>query len=328
MTDGKFDLEILIADFGRMRYIKQKGVWAAMPFLNLKEGNQMKRVIETKMVEEYREHLLSEEKRGATVEKYLRDLRKFVDYVGDRELDKSLVIAYKNDLKERGYKISSINSFLAAANQFFQYMCWNDLKVRLFTVQRAAFCPEKKCLTRQEYLRLVKTAIKKERYRLAAILQTIGATGLRISELRFITVESVKGGMVEIYNKGKVRTVLLSKDLQNVLKQYIGDHQIREGTVFLTSGGRPIDRSNLWREMKALCREADVDQEKVFPHNLRHLFARSFYAVKKDIAMLADLLGHSSIDTTRIYIRTCSREHRKQLNRMGLILESQNIQMW
>lgn len=282
----------------------------------------MERIMTKELLENYRNYLLSEEKGTATVEKYLRDMGKLVDYAGGRALDRELVITYKNTLKERGYKISSINSFLTSANRFFGYMGWHDLKVKLIPVQRAAFCPEKKCLTRQEYLRLVKTAARKGNHRLAAILQTIGATGLRISELCFVTVESIERGTAEIHNKGKVRTILYSKELRKILGQYARKHQITEGVLFLTSGGRPVDRSNLWREMKALCREAGVDGEKVFPHNLRHFFARVFYSVKKDIAMLADILGHSSIDTTRIYIRTSSKEHRRQLDRMGVILTS------
>lgn len=282
----------------------------------------MDRVITKELLEGYRNYLLSEEKEGATVEKYMRDVEKLSAFAGTKGLDKALIVAYKKDLKEREYKISSINSYLVAANQFFQYLGWQDLKVKIFKVQKEAFCPEKKCLTKAEYLRLVRTAVKKNRARLAAILQTICATGIRISELNYITAESVANGMVEIRCKGKVRTVLLPKELQAMLKKYIGDHRVREGAVFLTAGGRPVDRSNIWREMKALCREAGVDEEKVFPHNLRHLFAKTFYEIKKDIAKLADILGHSSIDTTRIYIRTSSREHRRQLEQMGLVLKN------
>lgn len=282
----------------------------------------MDRVITKELLEQYRNYLLTEEKEGATVEKYMRDIEKMSEFAGTQKLDKSVVLAYKRDLKDKGYKISSINSFLVAANQFFQFLGWHDLRVKTFKVQKEAFCPEKKCLTKAEYLRLVRTAMKKNRTRLAAILQTICATGIRISELNYITAEGVASGMVEIRCKGKVRTVLLSKELQRVLKKYIDDSQIREGAVFLTAGGKPVNRSNIWREMKALCHEAGVDEEKVFPHNLRHLFAKTFYEIKKDIAKLADILGHSSIDTTRIYIRTSSKEHRRQLELMGLVLKN------
>lgn len=282
----------------------------------------MDRVITKELLEEYRNYLLSEEKERATVEKYMRDIEKLSAFAGAQRLNKALVVAYKKDLKEKDYKISSINSYLVAANQFFQFLGWHDLRVKIFKVQKEAFCPEKKCLTKAEYLRLVRTAVKKNRARLAAILQTICATGIRISELNYITAESVASGTVEIRCKGKVRTVLLPKELQIVLKKYICDQRVRQGAVFLTAGGRPVDRSNIWREMKALCREAGVDEEKVFPHNLRHLFAKTFYEIKKDIAKLADILGHSSIDTTRIYIRTSSREHRRQLEQMGLVLKN------
>lgn len=280
----------------------------------------MERIITKELLEQYRAYLLAEEKENATVAKYMRDLVKLSEYVGARPLDKALIVAYKKELKDKGYRISSINSFLVAANRLFSFLGWGDLRVRTFKVQREAFCPEKRCLTKQEYLRLVRTADRRNSPRLAMILQTICATGIRISELGFVTVESVRKGMMEIRCKGKVRTVLLPKDLRKILNTYIRERQICEGTVFLTSGGKPVNRSNIWREMKALCREAGVDEEKVFPHNLRHLFARTFYEVKKDIAKLADVLGHSSIDTTRIYIQTSSREHRKQLDRMGLVL--------
>ncbi|MCM1282642.1 MAG: site-specific integrase [Muribaculaceae bacterium] len=281
----------------------------------------MERVMTKELLEQYQDYLFNEEKEAATIEKYMRDLKKFTSFTGEQELNKSLVIAYKNYLREQGYKISSINSFLVAVNRFFIFAGWHELRVKAYRKQREVFCAENRHLTKAEYQRLVRTASKNGRDRLAMILQTICATGIRISELTFVTVESVYDGMMEIHCKGKLRTVLFPKRLQKLLKKYISKNEIGEGYVFCTSGGKPVDRSNVWREMKTLCKEAGVDEEKVFPHNLRHLFAQVFYEIKKDIAKLADILGHSSIETTRIYMKTSSREHRKQLEMMGLVLE-------
>ena len=199
-------------------------------------------------------------------------------------------------------------------------MGWLDLKVTSYKIQETAFCPENKFLSKEEYFRLVKTAKEDGNSRLAMILQTICSTGIRVSELEAITVEAVKNNSVVIHNKGKLRTILLPDELRKELLYYISKNGIKKGIVFSTSSGKPVNRSNIWREMKKICEKAGVDEEKVFPHNLRHLFAVVFYEIKKDIAKLADILGHSSIETTRIYIKTTVEEYRKQLNQMDLVL--------
>ena len=282
----------------------------------------MKRVIKEKMLGKYGDYLKKEEKSKATVSKYLCDLRKLMVYADGKEIDKELMLAYKDKLlTQDGYKVNSINSFLAAANSFFEYMGWLNLKVKAYKTQKETFCSENKYLSKEEYYRLVKTAKEMGKVRLAMILQTICAMGIRVSELRAVTVEAVRNNSVIIYNKGKIRTVFFPDELRKELLYYIGRNGIREGVVFCTASGKAVNRSNIWREMKSICKEADVDADKVFPHNLRHLFATVFYEIKKDIAKLADVLGHSNIETTRIYIKTTGREHRKQLNQMKLVPE-------
>ena len=280
----------------------------------------MRRIIKEKMLERYETHLRSEEKIEATVSKYLCDLRKLMAYMDGGEVSKEGMLAYKDKLlTQDGYKVSSINSFLAAANCFFEFMGWLDLKVKAYKVQREMFCPEDKFLSKDEYFCLVKTAKELGKIRLSMVIQTICATGIRVSELGAVTVLAVKKGAVVIRNKGKIRTVLLPDELRKELLYYISRMGIKKGLVFCTASGKAVNRSNIWREMKALCKTAGIDEGKVFPHNLRHLFATVFYGIKKDIAKLADVLGHSNIETTRIYIKTTGKEHRKQLNQMKLV---------
>ena len=283
----------------------------------------MKRVITEQMLEEYINYLRNEEKSNATISKYLCDLKKLMSYADGREIDKELMIAYKEKLfEEEHYEVSSINSFLVAANHFCEYMGWYEVRVKTYKVQKESFCPDNKCISKEDYFNLVKAAKEKGKKRLAMILQTICATGMRVSELQFITVASVRNNSVVIHNKGKIRTILLPDKLREELLYYISKEGIKKGMVFCTSSGKAVNRSNIWREMKAICGEAGVDAVKVFPHNLRHLFAQCFYAIKQDIAKLADVLGHSNIETTRIYIRTSGREHRRQLNQMKLVCMS------
>lgn len=280
----------------------------------------MKRIITGQMLNEYQDYLAEEEKTQATISKYLCDLRKLADYAGDREIDKKLMLSYKEKLLNQDhYKVSSINSFLVAANRFFEFAGWHEAKVKTYKVQKEIFCPENKYLSKAEYFRLIKTAVAKGKKRLAMILQTFCATGIRVSELQYVTVASVKGNSIVIHNKGKIRTILLPDDLRKALLYYIAKQGIKKGKVFCTSSGKAVNRSNIWREMKEICEEAGVDAQKVFPHNLRHLFAHCFYNMKKDIAELANILGHSNIETTRIYIKTTGEEHRKQLNEMKLV---------
>jgi site-specific recombinase XerD len=281
----------------------------------------MERVITIQHLQGYKQHLTEEEKSVETINKYMRDLKKLIDFAEGRQIDKQLMIGYKEKLLyEDKYKISSINSFLVAANRFLEYMGWYEVRIKTYKIQRESFCPDKRFLGKEEYLRLVNTANERKNKRLAMILQTICATGMRVSELKYVTVASVKKGYVEINCKGKVRTILMPDKLKKALLYYIYKENIGKGHVFKTSNGNPLNRSNIWREMKNLCEAANVDSDKVFPHNLRHLFAQCFYALNKDIAKLADILGHSSIETTRIYIRTTQHEHLKMLNQMELLI--------
>lgn len=277
--------------------------------------------ITEELLENYRIYLCEQEKSSSTIRKYICDLKKLVEYCGGRELSKLLVIKYKEYLMdEKQYKSSSINSFLAAANSFFDYMGWYELKVKYCKVQKKSFVPENKELSKEEYRKLVKTAEKEGKSRIGMIIQTICATGIRVSELAEITVSAVKRGIATIYNKGKERQILIPRDLQVRLLRYIRKQGIKCGLVFRTSGGKAVDRTWIWREMKKLCAKAGVDKDKVFPHNLRHLFARTFYTLYKDIAKLADMLGHGSIETTRIYLKESYIEHLKQLEGMDLLV--------
>lgn len=267
----------------------------------------------------FREHLLIEERSRATVDKYLHDLRVFSAFLGDRPLSKATLLEYKAHLSE-SYAVTSANSMLAALNACLRFLGWQDLCVKQFRVQRAAFCPEEKELTKAEYLRLVGAARAKRNDRLELILQTICSSGIRVSELKYITVEAVKKGEAEVSCKGKNRRIFLVSDLRKRLLGYIGKKGIRSGSVFVTSKGKPLTRHAVWREMKSLCKAAQVAPSKVFPHNLRHLFARTFYRIEKDIAKLADILGHTSINTTRIYMVTTGTEHKRKMENLRLLL--------
>ena len=279
------------------------------------------RTITNKLIEKFREYLYEEEKSNATVSKYICDIKKLKEYANGQELDKKLIVGYKEYLQNKGcYKSGSINSFLVAANCFFQFMGWNDLKIKTIKVQKKAFMPNNMDLSKAEYKKLVAAAEKSGKIQLAMLIQTLCAIGLRVSELAFITVKSVNEGTVNVYCKGKERQILIPKALQMKLLYYIHKNGTKNGVVFHTRSGKPINRSNIWREMKSLCQEAGVEEEKVFPHNLRHLFAKTFYNTCKDIAKLADILGHSSIETTRVYIMTTSREYQKHMDEMDLVV--------
>jgi site-specific recombinase XerD len=284
------------------------------------ERISMEKIITEQLLLKYKEYLIEEEKSQVTISKYMCDLRKLMDFADGREIDKQIMIEYKEKLLGKDhYKISSINSFLVAANKFLEYMGWYDARVKTYKVQRECFCPDSRFLSREEYVRLVETARGKNKKRLAMIIQTICATGIRISELKYLTVANVKNNTIVINCKGKIRKIILPDKLKRILLYYIYKEKILKGAIFRTSSGKSVNRSNIWREMKLLCSEANVSEEKVFPHNLRHLFAYTFYQENKDIGQLADILGHSSIETTRIYIRTTQAEHLRMLNRMKLI---------
>ena len=273
-----------------------------------------------KLVAEFSAHLKQEEKSQNTTEKYLRDVRMFAAHFRDTEITKEKVIAYKSKLLAEHYAVRSVNSMLASLNSLFAFLGWSDCKVKSMKLQRQIYCPEEKELTKAEYLRLVNAAKRKGKERLNLILQTICGTGIRVSELEYITVEAAKSGKAVVALKGKTRSVFLVKELQKKLLRYATEQNISSGTIFITRNGKPLSRTNIWREMKGLCQEAGVHPQKVFPHNLRHLFARVFYGIEKDLAKLADILGHSSINTTRIYIISTGSEHRKRMENMHLIL--------
>lgn len=277
------------------------------------------RVITTKMIAGFREHLILEERSVATIQKYIRDVKAFTAYAQNSAITKETVIAYKKYLQEN-YAVRSVNSMLASINSFFSLFGWNDLKVKSLKLQQQVFCPEEKELAKEEYTRLCRAAVRKHNERLNLILQTICGTGIRVSELQYITVEAVKHGETVVNCKTKTRSVFIVKELRQKLLRYAAEQNIKSGMIFVTRTGKPISRTNIWREMKALCVEANVNPEKVFPHNLRHLFARVFYGIEKDIAKLADILGHSSINTTRIYIISTGTEHRQRMENMRLII--------
>lgn len=271
------------------------------------------------MLPAFRTALTDAEKSPATIEKYLRDVRRFAAFLRGRPLTRQLVLAYKAAIAEE-YAVASANSMLASLNAFFRFAGRVELCVRQFKVQRQMYLPEDKLLTRKEYEQLVRTAGQMGNERLQMILQTICATGIRVSELIHITVEAARQGEAIVRCKGKVRTILLIRELCRMLLQYAGRRGIVSGPIFVTRSGQPVSRTAIWREMKALCQRAGVAPGKVFPHNLRHLFARTFYGIGKDIVQLADVLGHANINTTRIYTATTFSEHRRRMEGMQLLV--------
>lgn len=277
------------------------------------------RFITAKAIAEFKEHLILEERSDITIEKYIRDVKAFTAYTQNTVVTKETVISYKKHLQET-YAVRSVNSMLASINSLFAFLNWHDLKVKSLKLQQQVFCPEEKELTKAEYARLCRTAERKHNERLNLILQTICGTGIRVSELQYITVEAAKNGEAVVNCKAKTRSVFIVKELKQKLLRYAAEQGIKNGIIFVTRTGKPISRTNIWREMKALCIEANVNPQKVFPHNLRHLFARVFYGIEKDIAKLADILGHSSINTTRIYIISTGMEHRQRMEDMRLII--------
>lgn len=277
------------------------------------------RIITTKMIVEFKEHLILEERSDATIQKYVRDVKALAAYAQNSTITKEIVITYKKYLQEN-YAVRSVNSMLASINSFFSFFEWSDLKVKSLKLQLQVFCPKEKELTKAEYTRLCWTAERKHNERLCLILQTICGTGIRVSELQYITVEAIKLGEAVVNCKAKTRSIFIVKKLRKKLLHYAVKQNIKSGMIFVTRTGRAISRTNIWREMKVLCVEANVNPTKVFPHNLRHLFARVFYRIEKDIAKLADILGHSSINTTRIYIISTGTEHRQRMENMRLII--------
>lgn len=269
-------------------------------------------------IKEFANHLCREEKSTATREKYLRDAKSFCMYADGSEITKELVMAWKQELITKEYAVRSVNSMLASINSLLTFLGLSNCKVKNIRTQRQTYCSEDKELTKAEYLRLLSASKKNEQLNL--VIQTICGTGIRVSELQYFTVEAVRRGEIVIDCKGKTRTILVPGKLKNILLNYAKRHKITSGTIFITRNGKPLNRSNIWAAMKKLCEVAGVKPSKVFPHNLRKLFARTFYSIEKDIAKLADILGHSSINTTRIYIMTTGIEHRRKIERLGLIV--------
>lgn len=277
-------------------------------------------VISQDQIEQFRIYLFREERAGATVEKYMRDVRTFFEFLPEQKnLTKEAVLLYKRFLGEK-YKTVSANSMLVALNQFLAFLKKADCRVKLFRVQHSPFREPEKELTKMEYLRLVRAAELRGNERLSLLLQTICSTGIRVSEHRFITAESLAAGKIRIVNKGKERSVFLPDKLRKKLAGYCRRRGILSGSVFITRNGTPLNRCNIWAEMKALCESAGVSAKKVFPHNLRHLFALTYYRLEKDIVRLADILGHANIETTRIYTFTSKAEHMCALERLHLLL--------
>ncbi len=276
------------------------------------------RILTNCQIQKFYDYLVREEKSNATCEKYIRDIHGFWMFAGNSQLTKELVVAWKKKLVEQGYAVRSINSMLASVNSFFVFLGWHDCKVKNIRLQHQTYCAEEKELTKAEYLRLLEVSRKNEQLNL--VLQTICGTGIRVSELRYFTVEAVRCGEITVSCKSKTRTILVPGKLRKLLLNFARRKHITTGAIFVGKSGTPLDRSSIWRQMKQLCEVAGVKESKVFPHNLRKLFARTFYGIEKDIAKLADILGHSSINTTRIYIMTTGTEHRRKIERLGLVV--------
>ena len=266
----------------------------------------------------FQEQLVIEEKSPLTIEKYLRDTRQFLNFSNGDRITKELTVRYKQHLQEQNYAIRSINSMLTSINHFLDFLGRTDCKVKTLRSQRQIYCPEEKELTKAEYLRLLEAS--RPYPQLNHIIQTICGTGIRVSELKYFTVEAIRYGEVSVSCKNKTRMILVPGKLRKMLLDFAKKHQIKKGTIFRTKFGNPVDRSNIWAQLKRLCKAANINPSKVFPHNLRKLFARTFYKIEKDIAKLADILGHTSVETTRIYIMSTGHEHRQKIERLGLVI--------
>ena len=270
-------------------------------------------------IREFSRYLREEERETATIDKYSRDVKDFFIWLKDREISRERMGEWRGYLLQAGRKPVTINGKLSALNKFLSFLGRNDCRIKYLKIQRRLFRSTEKQLSKQEYIRLLETAHSLGRERLALLMETICATGIRVSEVKYITAEAIRAGRTEIALKGKIRTILLPGKLCRKLKKYAGKRKIVSGEVFLTRNGKGLSRRQIWAEMKSLCEKAGVAPSKVFPHNLRHLFARTFYRVCRDVAKLADVLGHSSIETTRLYLISTEAEHVRQMERMGLI---------
>ena len=275
-------------------------------------------IIDRKTIEMFEKYLIENERSSATVEKYVRDVGRFDDWLGKDEVNKAKVLEYKRILVEK-YSPASVNAAVASLNCFFDFINHSELKIKGLKIQRKIFENKEKELTKAEYERLLHAAKVKGNNRLYYLMQTICSTGIRVSEVKFVTVEALRLKRVQINCKGKMRVVILPDKLCRMLVDFAKREKIQKGAVFVTKNGNPLDRSNIWNDMKSLCSDANVDKSKVFPHNLRHLFARTYYSIQKDIVRLADILGHSSINTTRIYTMETGDVHRRQIEKLNLL---------
>lgn len=277
-----------------------------------------KRIMEGQLAA-FRQWLLEEEREPATIEKYLREVELFATWMEGQPVTKEQVARWKAHLTASGFRPGTVNGKLSALNKFLSFLGWSDCRVKYLRIQRRVFRNTDRELTKDEYLRLLGTAQEMGRERLTLLIETICATGIRVSEVRYITMEAAQAGRAEITLKGKIRVILLPGKLCRKLVKYARKRKITSGEIFLTRSGRSLSRRQIWAEMKALCAKAGVERSKVFPHNLRHLFARLFYRACRDVVKLADVLGHSSIETTRIYLVSTGAEHARQLERLGLV---------
>lgn len=281
----------------------------------------MEKILTIELIKQYENHLYEEEKAKSTIEKYIRDIKKFYNFLTEEKIiEKKKVIEYKEYLKNN-YQVSSANSMIVALNRFLEYAGWFECKIRQFKIQKALFCKKETCLSKREYENLIKTAKEEGDIQLNLLMQTICSTGIRVSELQFITVQSLKTGYAQINNKGKVRVIFLPKPLIKILRSYCISQKIQSGPIFISKTKTPINRTIIWKKMKRLSNKANVDEKKVFPHNLRHLFAFVFYRLEKNLLRLAEVLGHSSIETTRIYTATTGEEHQKLISKLGLVYD-------
>ena len=279
----------------------------------------MNYLLTQEQIRAYAHHLYIEEKSCATIEKYLRDVRAFACWLDGREISKELTSEWKAHLVAQGYASTTVNAMLSALNSLLEFMGLQECRVKFLKIQRRLFRDTNRELTKEEYQRLLSAAHQLERERLGLLVETIGATGIRVSEIQYITVEAVQRGKAEIALKGKIRTILLPGKLRRKLLKYAKKQKTTSGAIFRTKSGKELGRRQIWAELKGLCRYAGVEPGKVFPHNLRHLFATVFYRTCRDIAKLADLLGHSSIETTRIYLVASGAEHQREIDRLGLV---------
>ena len=269
------------------------------------------------LIEQFMNYLIDAEKSQHTIEKYRRDIHSFYLFLNNRDLDKKAVREYKEYLIEH-YAPRPVNSMLTALNSFFSFIGRLELKIKMIKIQKKIFLEETKNLTKEEYKRLVNAT--KNDMRMQLIIETLCSTGMRVSELKYITAENYEKGIINVYNKGKQRTIFLPKKLIQKMRIFVLRKQIKKGMIFTTKSGKSIDRVAIWRKMKKICKKADVYAGKVFPHNLRHLYAKTYYCIKNDLSKLADLLGHSSIDTTRIYIMDDSSKHLQDIEIMDLVI--------